>query len=162
MSFIGSAKEFFGFGPYDEGDDAYYDDHDYRAGREYGHAERGERAEVSQRGEYGSRAERAEYGVRETRSFTPEIVSVAPRSYNDAKEIGEPFRDGDAVVMDLSDLDAADAKRVIDFAAGLCFALRGSMQNLTRNSSTQRRVFAIVPENGRITSAELKRAARLD
>ena len=103
----------------------------------------------------------ADQYVREPRSFAPEIVSTTPRSYNDAKEIGEPFRAGDAVVMDLTELDLADAKRVVDFAAGLCFALRGSMLNLARTSGSRRRVFAIVPEHARITAEELGRAARL-
>ncbi|QYH19493.1 cell division protein SepF [Corynebacterium aquatimens] len=155
MSFIGSAKEFFGLGPYNDGDDAYYeDDQQYRDPRDTRETAHGtDRLE---------RPARPEHVVREPRSFTPEIVSTAPRSYNDAKEIGEPFRDGDAVIMDLTDLDAADAKRVVDFAAGLCFALRGSMQNLAKGTGSRRRVFAIIPENARITTAELKRAARLD
>lgn len=154
MSFIGTAKEFFGFGPYDDAEDAYYDEAQYREPRET-------RAVAPQRGEHVERPERVERGEPISRAFTPEIVTTAPRSYNDAKEIGEPFRDGDAVVMDLSDLEAADAKRVVDFAAGLCFALRGSMQNLSRGTGSRRRVFAIVPENARITTDELKRAARL-
>lgn len=151
MSFIGTAKEFFGFGPFDDAEDAYYDEPQYREPRET-------REVAPQRAE---RAERSERREPISRSFTPEIVATAPRSYNDAKEIGEPFRDGDAVVMDLSDLDASDAKRVVDFAAGLCFALRGSMLNLTRGTGSRRRVFAIVPENARISTDELKRAAHL-
>lgn len=151
MSFIGTAKEFFGFGPFDDAEDAYYDEPQYREPRET-------REAAPQRAERSERAERREPI---SRSFTPEIVTTAPRSYNDAKEIGEPFRDGDAVVMDLSDLDASDAKRVVDFAAGLCFALRGSMLNLTRGTGSRRRVFAIVPENARISTDELKRAAHL-
>ncbi|GAA0201764.1 cell division protein SepF [Corynebacterium riegelii] len=151
MSFIGTAKEFFGFGPYDDAEDAYYDDQQYRETREAReHA-------APQRAQHVERTPREPIA----RSFTPEIISTAPRSYNDAKEIGEPFRDGDAVIMDLTDLDAADAKRVVDFAAGLCFALRGSMLNLARNTGSRRRVFAIVPENARISTDELKRVARL-
>lgn len=154
MSFIGTAKEFFGFGPFDDAEDAYYDDPQYREPREA-------REVAPQRAERVERPERIERREPISRSFTPEIVTTAPRSYNDAKEIGEPFRDGDAVVMDLSDLEAADAKRVVDFAAGLCFALRGSMLNLTRGTGSRRRVFAIVPENARISTDELKRAARI-
>lgn len=153
MSFIGSAKEFFGFGPYDEVEDTYYDEQNYREPRAEQAAQPSRASQSAQRG--------ASYTSYESRSFTPEIVTTAPRSYNDAKEIGEPFRDGDAVIMDLTDLEAADAKRVVDFAAGLCFALRGSMLNLARNTGSRRRVFAIVPENARITTDELKRAARL-
>lgn len=151
MSFFASAKDFFGFGPYDEADDTYYEEpSQYREPRDTRVAEPRETRET-----------REPY-VRAPRSFTPEIVATAPRSYNDAKEIGEPFRDGDAVIMDLTDLDAADAKRVVDFAAGLCFALRGSMMNLARGTGSRRRVFAIVPENARLSTDELKRAARLD
>ncbi len=155
MSLIGSAKEFFGFGPYNDVEDTYYDDDQYY--REFAVGESVERgfSGAEHRGGY------ADQYVREPRSFAPEIVSTTPRSYNDAKEIGEPFRAGDAVVMDLTELDLADAKRVVDFAAGLCFALRGSMLNLARTSGSRRRVFAIVPEHARITAEELGRAARL-
>ncbi|WP_066526315.1 cell division protein SepF [Corynebacterium bouchesdurhonense] len=156
MSFIGSAKEFFGFGPYDDGEDAYYDDQQYREPRETAAVEAPARAERT----HAPAPQRAT-SYAPPASFTPEIVSTAPRSYNDAKEIGEPFRDGDAVIMDLTDLDPADAKRVVDFAAGLCFALRGNMFNLARNTGSRRRVFAIVPENARISESELKRVARL-
>lgn len=157
MSFIGSAKEFFGFGPYDDGEDAYYDDHQYREPREHAAAEAPARVEHA----HASAPQRPATSYAPRASFTPEIVSTAPRSYNDAKEVGEPFRDGDAVIMDLTDLDPADAKRVVDFAAGLCFALRGNMFNLARNTGSRRRVFAIVPENARISESELKRVARL-
>ena len=118
MSFFGTAKEFFGFGPYDDAEDAYYDDQQYREQASAQRTPRSERAERVERPERVSREPIA-------RSFTPEIITTTPRSYNDAKDIGEPFRDGDAVIMDLTDLEAADAKRVVDFAAGLCFALRG-------------------------------------
>lgn len=155
MSFIGSAKEFFGFGPYEEGDDAYYGDHQYSE-REVAPAEPRPLAERPR-----AAAPQRTTSFPERASYTPEIVTTAPRSYNDAKEIGEPFRDGDAVIMDLTDLEAADAKRVVDFAAGLCFALRGSMLNLARNTGSRRRVFAIVPENAHISESELKRVARL-
>ncbi|QPK82678.1 cell division protein SepF [Corynebacterium qintianiae] len=156
MSFIGSAKEFFGLGVQDvnEADDAYYYDDERRyaaADTGYGRGDRIDR-EVAER---DTRA----YGS--TRVHTPAVLTVTPRNYNDAREIGEPFRDGDAVIMDLTDLDAADAKRLVDFAAGLCFALRGKMHNLSRNIDTDRRVFAIAPENAGIAPLELERAAHL-
>lgn len=158
MSFLGSAKEFFGLGIQDahEADDAYYyDDRRYAAAEpEYGRdvvAERDTRAyEPARPREYGS-----------TRVHTPAVVTVSPRTYNDAREVGEPFRDGDAVIMDLTGLDTAAAKRLVDFAAGLCFALRGQMHNLSRGIDTDRRVFAIVPENAGIAEFELERAAHL-
>nr|VDG63268.1 Cell division protein SepF [Streptococcus thermophilus] len=138
MSFSNSLKEFFGLGQYDPAVDPYYDDPAYE--------------------EAGSTS----YAARdyEERDYSAAIISVRPRTYNDAKEIGEPFRDGDAVVMDLSAVDKPTAMRLIDFAAGLCFAARGKMHKLSRTGD-EHLVFAIVPENARTTVGELERAAHL-
>ncbi len=175
MSFLGSAKEFFGLGPVDHGDDvvddAYYDDAVPASSSRAG-------ATSSRAGATGSTVAGASAYPREPQrdsrrgattgssyravGYTPHIVTASPRTYNDAKEIGEPFRDGDAVVMDLTGLETADAKRIVDFAAGLCFALRGNMHNLSRGVDSQRRVFAIVPENAGVDEDELRRAARLN
>lgn len=157
MSFFGSAKEFFGLGLYNGDEDGYYDDSRYD--------EREERYDAAP----SRQAAREGHDVRESRAyrepvardFVPAVVSTSPRTYNDAKDIGEPFRDGDAVIMELTDLNPADAKRIVDFAAGLCFALRGNMFNLSKGIDTRRRVFAIVPENARLTEIELQHTARL-
>ena len=69
------------------------------------------------------------------------IETVHPRSYNDARRIGEDYRDGVPVIMNLSELDDADAKRIIDFAAGLVFGLRGSIERVTN------KVFLLSPAN---------------
>lgn len=69
------------------------------------------------------------------------IETVHPRSYNDARRIGEDFRDGVPVIMNLGDMDDADAKRVIDFAAGLVFGLRGTIERITN------KVFLLSPAN---------------
>ncbi len=134
MSFSNSLKEFFGLGPYNPSVDPYYDDPAY------------EEADTSY--------------SRTPRDYSAAIISVRPRNYNDAKDIGEPFRDGDAVVMDLSAVDKPTAMRLIDFAAGLCFAARGKMHKLSRTGD-EHLVFAIVPENARTTVGELERAAHL-
>lgn len=69
------------------------------------------------------------------------IETVHPRSYNDARRIGEDYRDGIPVIMNLSELDDSDAKRIVDFAAGLVFALRGSIERITS------KVFLLSPAN---------------
>ena len=112
MSFSNSLKEFFGLGQYDPAVDPYYDDPAYE--------------------EAGSNTYSRSRESYEPRDYSAAIISVRPRNYNDAKEIGEPFRDGDAVVMDLSNVDKPTAMRLIDFAAGLCFAARGKMHKLSR------------------------------
>lgn len=69
------------------------------------------------------------------------IVSVRPRSYNEARVIGENFRDGIPVIMNLSDMEDGEEKRLVDFAAGLVFGLEG---NIERVSS---KVFLLCPVN---------------
>lgn len=69
------------------------------------------------------------------------IVSVRPRSYNEARAIGENFRDGIPVIMNLSDMESGEDKRLVDFAAGLIFGLKG---NIERVSS---QVFLLCPAN---------------
>lgn len=69
------------------------------------------------------------------------IENLHPRSYNDARRIGEHYRDGIPVIMNLSELDDSDAKRIIDFAAGLVFGCRGSIERITN------KVFLLSPAN---------------
>lgn len=59
------------------------------------------------------------------------ITTIHPRTYNEAKNIGEAFRDGVPVIMNLTDMDDSDAKRLVDFAAGLAFGLHGSIERVT-------------------------------
>ncbi|MDJ0356936.1 cell division protein SepF [Paenarthrobacter sp. PH39-S1] len=68
---------------------------------------------------------------RETVSGLRQITTVHPRSYNDAKVIGESFRDGIPVIMNVTDMGEADAKRLVDFSAGLVFGLHGSIERVT-------------------------------
>lgn len=68
------------------------------------------------------------------------ITTIHPRSYNDAKAIGESFRDGVPVIVNLSDMQDGDAKRMVDFSAGLVFGLRGSIERVTS------KVFLLSPE----------------
>lgn len=67
------------------------------------------------------------------------IATVTPDSFRDARGIGEAFRDGVPVIMNLTSMDPADAKRVVDFAAGLTFGLRGSIERVAS------RVFLLTP-----------------
>ncbi|MDM7856199.1 cell division protein SepF [Cellulomonas alba] len=59
------------------------------------------------------------------------ITTIHPRSYNDARKIGEAFRQGTPVIMNLTDMDDADAKRLVDFSAGLIFGLHGAIERVT-------------------------------
>ena len=59
------------------------------------------------------------------------ITTIHPRSYNDARKIGEAFREGTPVIMNLTDMDDSDAKRLVDFSAGLIFGLHGAIERVT-------------------------------
>ncbi|WP_168583707.1 cell division protein SepF [Gephyromycinifex aptenodytis] len=76
------------------------------------------------------------------------ITTIHPRTYNEAKNIGESFRQGTPVIMNLTDLDDADAKRLVDFAAGLVFGLQGSIERVTN------KVFLLSPANLEVTSTD--------
>lgn len=74
------------------------------------------------------------------------ISTVHPRTYNDAKVIGEAFRAGTPVIMNLSDMDDSDAKRLVDFAAGLVFGLHGAIERVTN------KVFLLSPAHVQVAS----------
>jgi cell division inhibitor SepF len=76
------------------------------------------------------------------------IATIHPRTYNEAKNIGESFRDGTPVIMNLTDLDDADAKRLVDFAAGLVFGLHGAIERVTS------KVFLLSPAHVEVTASE--------
>ncbi len=79
------------------------------------------------------------------------ITTLHPRTYNEARVIGERFRDGMPVIMNLTEMDDADAKRLVDFAAGLSFGLRGSIERVTA------KVFLLSPQNVDVTAEDKAR-----
>ena len=81
------------------------------------------------------------------------ITTLQPRSYNEARTIGERYRDGVPVIMNLTELDDAAAKRLVDFAAGLAFALRGSIDKVTS------RVFLLTPADVEVSADDARRLA---
>jgi cell division inhibitor SepF len=75
------------------------------------------------------------------------ITTLHPHTYNDARRIGEEFRVGTPVIMNLSDMDDADARRIVDFSAGLAFGLHGTIEKVTKG------VFLLSPANVDIGAA---------
>jgi cell division inhibitor SepF len=69
------------------------------------------------------------------------ITTIHPHTYNDARRIGEEFREGVPVIMNLTEMDDGDAKRIVDFAAGLVFGLHGTIERVTN------KVFLLSPAN---------------
>ncbi len=81
------------------------------------------------------------------------VTTLHPRTYNEARAIGEHFREGTPVIMNLTEMDDADAKRLVDFAAGLIFGLRGSIDRVTA------KVFLLSPHNVEVTAEDKQRLA---
>ncbi len=84
-----------------------------------------------------------------------QVASVQPQNFMDAHTIGEYFRQDIPVIINLHDMDAPDAKRIVDFASGLTFGRRGDVERLSS------RVFLLMPphssilrEQGTLTSKE--------
>src|SRR5216683_551741 len=73
------------------------------------------------------------------------ITTLHPRTYNEARTIGEHFREGTPVIMNLTE--------IVDFAAGLIFGLHGSIDRVTN------RVFLLSPANVEVTAEDKARMA---
>lgn len=84
-------------------------------------------------------------------SAPAKIVTLRPADYSEARIIGEQFRDGAPVIMDLVEMSNADAKRLVDFAAGLAFALRGSFDKVAT------KVFILSPAGVDVSAEERRR-----
>ena len=81
------------------------------------------------------------------------ITTLHPRTYNEARTIGEHFREGTPVIMNLTEMVDSYAKRLVDFAAGLIFGLRGSIERVTN------KVFLLSPANVEVTAEDKARIA---
>jgi cell division inhibitor SepF len=81
------------------------------------------------------------------------ITTLHPRTYNEARTIGENYREGTPVIMNLTEMDDNDAKRLVDFAAGLIFATRGSIERVTS------KVFLLSPPNVSVAAEDKARIA---
>jgi cell division inhibitor SepF len=79
------------------------------------------------------------------------ITTLQPRTYNEARTIGEHFREGVPVIINLTEMDDADAKRLVDFAAGLIFGLHGSIERVTA------KVFLLSPSNVEVSAEDKAR-----
>ncbi len=134
-------------------------------------AERSERASVrsiTRSGTAGDSSGSLGYGTRDNLALAPQtqvhqrtveddqryqITTLHPTTYREARTIGEHFRDGVPVIMNLSEMEDVDAKRLVDFAAGLIFGLRGTIERVTS------KVFLLSPQNVTVAAEDKERIA---
>ena len=81
------------------------------------------------------------------------IVTLHPRFYNEARTIGEHYRTGNPVIINLSDMEESERKRLVDFASGLVFGHHGTIERVTS------KVFLLSPANVRVSSEDKTAAA---
>jgi cell division inhibitor SepF len=104
-----------------------------------------------QRAEVADISERRRPGPTGVVAEISRITTLHPRTYNEARTVGEDFRDGTPVIMNLSEMDDNDAKRLVDFAAGLVFATRGTIERVTN------KVFLLSPPNVTVAAEDKQR-----
>jgi cell division inhibitor SepF len=81
---------------------------------------------------------------------------VVPRTFNDAQQVADKFKDGIPVILNLQSADAELAKRLIDFTSGLTYALNGGMQRVAD------KVFLLTPRNVEVSAEERARLLERD
>ncbi|GAA0803633.1 cell division protein SepF [Spirilliplanes yamanashiensis] len=145
-------------------------DHDDRAERAAERAERPERASVrSITRSPAPESSGLSYPTRDNLALSPQvqvrerpepqedqrysITTLHPTTYREARTIGEHFRDGTPVIINLTEMDEGDARRLVDFAAGLAFGLRGTIERVTN------RVFLLSPANVQVTAEDKAKIA---
>ena len=91
--------------------------------------------------------------VQESFPMMDQIFTIHPRFFNVARTVGERYRLGQPVLMNLSDMEESERKRLVDFASGLVFGLHGSIERVTS------KVFLLTPANVRVSSENKTAAA---
>jgi cell division inhibitor SepF len=137
--------------PYDDGFDSYEEYPEYEDQAE-GHPGTGAAQASLLPGDLGTGAARPAGTTVQATDLT-RITTLHPRTYNEARTIGEHFREGTPVIMNLTEMVDSDAKRLVDFAAGLIFGLRGSIERVTN------KVFLLSPANIEVTAEDKARMA---
>jgi cell division inhibitor SepF len=82
------------------------------------------------------------------------IITLHPRYYNEARTIGEHYSEGNPVIINLTEMDESEHKRLVDFASGLAFGLHGTIERVTK------KVFLLSPANVSVSSEDKSAAAQ--
>jgi len=163
-SMFRKAMHYLGLAPDDEYDDDYVDDPP--AGRGYVAPEPPEAHQTAVRPlprdpelhTGGTPAVRTTGVVRPItpRASSPKPYAVAPHSFNDAQSMADKFMAGVPVIMNLQDVDRDLSRRLVDFASGLCYGMRGSMERVTNQ------VYLLTPSNVEVSAEEKRRLRESD
>ncbi len=89
--------------------------------------------------------------VRPISSATPRFHLVQPATFNDVQEVGDKYREGFSVLMNLQSVEPDLARRLVDFASGLAYGLSGSLQPVAD------KVFLVTPPGVQVSAEERRR-----
>ena len=76
------------------------------------------------------------------------IITLQPRSYSEARKVGEYYREGNPVIINLDDMEESERKRLVDFASGLVFGLNGRIERISL------KVFLLSPANVNVSNED--------
>jgi cell division inhibitor SepF len=136
-----------------EDSERYDDDYDLQEERDPAPAGHGSGATVAQLAERRRTVPAQPVAAVPRTAELSRITTLHPTTYNEARVIGENFREGIPVIMNLSEMGDGDAKRLVDFAAGLVFAVHGTIERVTN------KVFLLSPPNVAVTAEDKQRIA---
>ena len=140
-------------------DEQYQDDYGAEEYEEYGaeFIDAADHREVARQPDRGleppGRLSEREPATRIQAADLARITTLHPRTYNEARTIGEHFREGTPVIINLTEMVDSDARRLVDFSAGLIFGLRGSIDRVTN------KVFLLSPANIEVAAEDKARMA---
>ena len=81
----------------------------------------------------------------------PRPHHVSPTSFNEAQEVGDRFKEGQPVIVNLQEVDSDLKRRLIDFASGLCYALDGKVERVANG------VYLLTPANVQVSDDDRRR-----
>ena len=76
------------------------------------------------------------------------IITLQPRSYSEARKVGEYYREGNPVIINLDDMEEGERKRLVDFSSGLVFGLHGRIERISL------KVFLLSPANVNVSNED--------
>ena len=86
--------------------------------------------------------------VRTVAAANPRPHTVRPRRFDQSQEVGDRFKDGQPVIVNLQDLEREISRRIIDFCAGLCYAIDGKMEKVANG------VYLLTPANATVSAED--------
>lgn len=107
-----------------------------------------ERTGVTVLGSHGVSNSASQPAMIEEQAAHYNIVTLQPRSYSEARKVGEYYREGNPVIINLDDMEESERKRLVDFSSGLVFGLNGRIERISL------KVFLLSPANVNVSNED--------